>query len=112
MEKISCADRVRNEEMLQRNKENRTILTTIKRTKTKWIGHILRRNCLLDHVIEGRIKGWIEMTGRQGRRGKQLLYDLKGMRGYSKLEKEALAHTLWRIRLERGYGTVVRHTTG
>jgi len=52
------------------------------------------------------------MTGRQGRRGKQLLYDLKGMRGYSKLEKEALAHTLWRIRLGRGYGTVVRHTKG
>ena len=46
------------------------------------------------------------MTGRRGRRGKQLLYDLKGKRGYSKLEKEALGRTLWRVRLERGCGAV------
>jgi hypothetical protein len=47
MEKISWADRVRNEELLQRVKEDRTILNTIKRGKAKWIDHILRRNCLL-----------------------------------------------------------------
>jgi hypothetical protein len=29
-----------------------------------WIGHILRRNCLLKHVIEGKLEGRIEMTGR------------------------------------------------
>ena len=49
------------------------------------------------------------MTGRGGRRGKQLLYELKGMRGYCKLEKEALARNLWRIRLGRDCGNVVRH---
>jgi hypothetical protein len=42
------------------------------RRKANWIGHILRRNCLLKHVIEGKIKGRIEMTGRRGRRRKQL----------------------------------------
>jgi hypothetical protein len=42
-----------------------------------WIGHILRRNCLLKHVIEGKLKGRIEMTVRKGRRRKQLLHDLK-----------------------------------
>jgi hypothetical protein len=110
MEKIIWADHVRNEELLQRAKENRTALNTIKRRKAKWIGHILRRNCPLDHVIEERIKGRIEMTGSRRRRGKQLLCDLKGMREYSKLEKEALVRKLWRIRLGRGYGTVVRHT--
>jgi hypothetical protein len=110
IEKISWADRVRNG-VLQRVKENRTFLSTIKMRKAKWIGHILRRNCLLEHVIEERIKGRIEVTGRRGRRGKQLLCDLKGMRGYSKLKKEALARTLWRIRLRRDYGTVVRHKT-
>jgi hypothetical protein len=48
MEKISWPDRVRNEELLQREKEARNILHTIKRRKADWIGHILRRNCLLN----------------------------------------------------------------
>jgi hypothetical protein len=45
---------VRNEEVLQRVKEERIILRTTKRRKDNWIGHILRRNCLLKHVIEGK----------------------------------------------------------
>ena len=36
------------------------------------IGHVLRRNCLLEQVIDGRMEGRIEVTGRRGRRGKQL----------------------------------------
>jgi hypothetical protein len=68
MEKISWTDRVRNEEVLNRVKEERTILHTIKRRKATWIGHILRRNCLLKRVIEGKLEGKIEMKGRRGRR--------------------------------------------
>jgi hypothetical protein len=45
--------------------------------KANWIGHNLRRNCLLKHVIEGKLEGRIEMTGRRGRRRKQLLDDLR-----------------------------------
>jgi hypothetical protein len=52
--KISWTGRVRNEEVLHRVKE-RNILDTIKRRKANWIGHILRRNCLLKDVIEGNI---------------------------------------------------------
>jgi hypothetical protein len=55
MKKISWTDRVRNEEVLQRVKKERNILHTIKRRKAKWIGYILCRNCLLKHVIEGKI---------------------------------------------------------
>jgi hypothetical protein len=47
---------VRNE-VLHRVKEERNILHTIKRRKANWIGHILRRNCLLKHVIEGKLEG-------------------------------------------------------
>jgi hypothetical protein len=36
-------------------------------------GYILRRNCLLEQVIEGKIKGQIEVTKRRGRRRKKLL---------------------------------------
>jgi hypothetical protein len=77
MEKISWTDRVRNEVVLHRVKEERNILHTIKRRKATWIGHILRRNCLLKHVNEGKLEGRIEMTGRRGRRSKQLLDYLK-----------------------------------
>jgi hypothetical protein len=59
---------VRNEEVLQRVKEEKNMLQITKRRKTNWIGHILRRNCLLKHVIEGKIEGRIEGTGRRGRR--------------------------------------------
>jgi hypothetical protein len=72
-EKISWTDRVRNEEVLHRVKEERNIVHTIKRRKDNWIGHILCRNCLLKHVIEGKLEGRIEMTGRRGRRRKRLL---------------------------------------
>jgi len=54
--KISCADHVRNEEVLHRVKEERNILNTINRGKVNWTGHILHRNCLLKHSIEGNIK--------------------------------------------------------
>jgi hypothetical protein len=61
VEKISWTDHVRNEEVLHRVKEERN---TIKRRKANWIGHVLCRNCLLKHVIEGKLEGRIEMTGR------------------------------------------------
>ena len=64
MEKISWTDHVRNEEVSLRVKEQRNMLNEISKRKANWIGHILRRNCLLQRVIEGKIKGWIEVTER------------------------------------------------
>jgi len=55
---------VRNEEVLLRVKEQRNILLEISKQKANWIGHILHRNCILQRVIEGKIKGGIEVTGR------------------------------------------------
>jgi hypothetical protein len=80
MKKISWTDRVRNEEVLHGVQEERNILHIIKRRKANWIGHMLHRNCLLKHMIEGKLKGRIEMIGRGGRRNKQLLDDLKEKR--------------------------------
>jgi hypothetical protein len=54
---ISWTDRVKYEEVLHRVKEEMNFLHTIKRRKANWIGHILRRNCLLKHVIEGKLEG-------------------------------------------------------
>jgi hypothetical protein len=60
-----------------RVKEGRNILHTMNTSMASWIGHILCRNCLLKHVIYGKIGERIEVLGRRGRRRKQLLDDLK-----------------------------------
>jgi hypothetical protein len=62
-------------------------------------------------VIEGKIKGEIEVTRRRGRRRKKLLDDLKDRRGYSHLKEEALDSTIWRNRFGRCVGSVVRQNT-
>jgi hypothetical protein len=59
---------VRNEEALLRVKEQKNMLHEISKRKANWIGHILLRNCLLQQVIEVKIKGWIEVTERRRRR--------------------------------------------
>jgi len=79
--------------------------------KANWIGHILPRNCLLQRVTERKIQGGIEVTGRQGRRHRKLLDDLKERRGYSHLKEEPLDCTMWRTRFGRDFGPVVRQTT-
>jgi len=56
MEKISWTDHVKNGEVLLRVKEQRNILHEINKRKSNWIGHILRRKCLLQRVIEGKIR--------------------------------------------------------
>jgi hypothetical protein len=116
MEKISWTDQVRNEEVLLRVKEQRNNLHEIRKRKANWIGHILRRNCLLQRVIEGKIQGvgwgWgIEVTGRQGRRRTKLLDDLQERRGSFHLKEEALDCTMWRAHFGRGFGPFVRQTT-
>jgi hypothetical protein len=111
MEKISWTDHVRNEEVLLRVKEQRNILHEINKRKANWIGHILCRNCLLRQVIEGKIKAEIEVTGRQEKRRRKLLDDLKERRGYSHLKEEALDHIMWTAGIGRDFGHVVRQTT-
>jgi hypothetical protein len=111
MEKVSWTEHVRNEEVLLKVKEQRSILHEIRKRKANCIGHILCRNCLLQRVIEGKMKGGIEVTGRQGRRRTKLLDYLKERRGHSCLKEEALDRTIWRAGFGRGFGPVVRQTT-
>jgi len=68
-------------------------------------GHILCRNCLLKHVIEGKM----EVAGRK--RLGQLLDDLKEMGVYWKLNEEALDCTLWRTHFGKQYRPVIIQTT-
>ena len=97
--------------MFLRVNEQRNILHEIRKRKANWIDHILRRNCLLKQVIEGKIKRETEVTRRRGRRRKKLLDDLQDRRGYSHLKEEALNRTMWRNRFGGGFESVVRQNT-
>jgi hypothetical protein len=87
MEKISWTYHLRNEEVLLRVKEQRNILHEIHKRKANWIGHVLSKNCLLQRVTKGKTQGGIDVTGRQGRRRRKLLDDLKERRGYTSFER-------------------------
>jgi len=106
MEKISRTDHVRSEEVLLTVNEQRNILHEMRKGKANWIGHILGRYCLLQQVIEGKIKGQMQVTRRRGRRRKKLLDDLE-RRGYCQLKEEALDSNMWRNCFGRGFGPVI-----
>jgi len=55
---------VRNEEVLQRVKQERNIIRIINGRKGNWTGHILRRKCLLKQINEGKVGGTIQVMGR------------------------------------------------
>ena len=55
--KVKWTDMVTNEEVLSRVNVKRSILDTVLQRKANWIGYILRRNCLLHDVIEGKLDG-------------------------------------------------------
>ncbi|KAJ4447872.1 hypothetical protein ANN_09881 [Periplaneta americana] len=53
MERVKWTDRIRNEAVLERVDEERMMLKLIKKRKRNWLGHWLRRNCLLKDALEG-----------------------------------------------------------
>jgi hypothetical protein len=95
--------------VLLRVNEEMNILNEIrKRKKADWIGHILRRNCILKQVTEGKLMGEMEVTRRRGRRRRKLLDDLKDGKGYFYLKEEALDRPMWRNRFRGGFEPIVR----
>jgi hypothetical protein len=72
-------DGVINAGLLQKVKGGQKCCTKNEKNKCNSIGKILHGNCLLKRIIEWKIEGRIKVTGRQGRRCKQLLEYLKGI---------------------------------
>jgi hypothetical protein len=83
-ENINWTHCVRNEKVLHTGE----VYPTHHKNKANWIGHILCRNlkCLIERMIQ--------VPGRHRTKCKQLLDDLKEIKGYWKLKKEAIDHTL------------------
>jgi hypothetical protein len=106
MEKRVSVDRVKNEKVLQTVKEGTNIPRTIKRRKADLISHTSHRIRLLKHPTEGRK----EVTGRLGKRRRELPDDLKEKRVYLKLKRgstrshsmdNTLCQKLWSTRKTR-----------
>jgi hypothetical protein len=97
---------VKKEAAFHRVKEERKFLRRTKRRKANSTGQILRRNCRIKHVIEGKIT----VLGRAERRRKQLQDDFKETRRSWKLKEKALDCSMSRTLFGRGYGPVVRQT--
>ncbi|KAJ4450423.1 hypothetical protein ANN_01847 [Periplaneta americana] len=73
MERVNWTDRIRNEVVLERVGEERMMLKLIRKRKRNWLGHWVRRNCLLKDALEGM------MNRRRvlGRRRYQMTDDIK-----------------------------------
>ena len=67
-ENISRPERVK-KAVVDKVKEESNILKTVKRRQVNWVGDIFHRNCLIKHVIDGKIEG----TRRRGRSYKHKL---------------------------------------
>ena len=65
---------------------------------------------LLEHILEGKREGMIEVRERVARKPKPLLCDFKEKRRFRKLKEEVLYRTVWRTRLARVCGPAVRQT--
>jgi len=64
---VSSFDHVKNELLLHGIRKEINNICTIKRRKANCFGHILRRNCLLKHISEGKRDGRIKVMERRGR---------------------------------------------
>ena len=92
MERVSWVQRITNEQVLERIGERRRLLEVIKKRKKNWIGHMLRRDCLLVNALEGLVCG----RRRKGRRRYKLLDDIKQNGGYAEMKRAAEERGTWR----------------
>ena len=57
MESVKWTDKIKNAVVLERVGEGRMMLELIRKSKRNWLGHWLRRNCLLKGALEGMVNG-------------------------------------------------------
>ena len=57
MERVKWTDKMKNAVVLERVGKGRIMLKVIRKRKRNWLGHWLRRNCLLKNALEGMVNG-------------------------------------------------------
>ena len=98
MEKISWTAHVSNEEILSLVQEQRSLVHVIKQRQANWIGHVLRHDCLLKTVLEGKMNGK-RTRGKPRRKMLDLLMEQEDKNkkiSYEELKRRAEHRTKWR----------------
>jgi len=96
MEKISWTAHVSNEEITSLVQEQRSLVHVIKQRQANWIGHVLRHDCLLKTVLEGKIEGK-RPRGKPRRKMLDLLMEQEEKKiSYEELKRGAQSRVGWR----------------
>ena len=72
--------------------EERNVLLATEGRKADWIGHIMRRNCLLKHTTEGKI---------ERRRSEQIMVEVTANRRHWNLKEKSIDSILRRTAIEK-----------
>ena len=104
---ISYKDRVTNDEVRNKVKQNignfKDLLTTVKRRKLQWYGHISRSNGLAKTILQGTVNG-NRRRGRQRKRWEDNIADWTGLR-LSETIRKAEDRQEWREWTRRSSGS-------
>ena len=94
MLKMRWTDKVRNEEVLRRIGEERTMWKTLIRRRDRMIGHLLRHEGLTSLVLEGAAEGK-NCRGRQRLEYIQQIIEDVGCQCYSEMKRLAQERNSW-----------------
>ena len=92
MERVKLTDKIRNAFVLERMGEGRIMLELIRKRKRNWLGHWLRRNCLLKDALEGMVNGK-KVRGRKN----QMIDNIMINRQYEDTKRKAEKSVEWRM---------------
>ena len=92
MERVKWIHKIKNSVLLERVREVRIMLELIKKRKGNWLGHWLRRDCLLKDALEGMVNG----KKVHGRRRYQIIDNMvNGL--YKDTKRKAEKRVEWRM---------------
>ena len=91
MERVKCTDKIKYAVVLERVGEGRIMLELIR--KRNWLGHWLRRNCLLKNALEGMVNG----KEVRGRRRYHMIDNIIINRLYEDMKRKSEKRVEWRM---------------
>ena len=91
--RVKWTDKIKNAVVLESVGEGRIMLELIRKRKRNWLGHWLRKNCLLKDAL----KGMVNEKDVQGRRRYQMIDSIMINELYEDTERKAEKRVEWRM---------------
>uniref|UniRef100_A0A2S2P7C6 Uncharacterized protein n=1 Tax=Schizaphis graminum TaxID=13262 RepID=A0A2S2P7C6_SCHGA len=96
MQKINWADRITNEEVLEKVSERKSMWKSIQKRRNELIGHILRHDGLLLLILEGVIDGKNHRGRPRLQYVNQIMEDQE-CNSYQELKRKASDREAWKL---------------